>query len=109
MFGFIKSAVGKVAEVVRETTIEAVSNVNEFASKHKSVAKTFAILAIFGVAMVCSAEDIPVTLPDTGLNVAGFITAAITGLAAIVAVALGGYVAFLLVKKAMRWIGKALN
>ena len=50
-----------------------------------------------------------VTIPDTSVDVAGFITAGITAMGVIVLAAIGGYVAFLLVKKALKWIGKALG
>ena len=50
------------------------------------------------------AEDAAVTLPDTGVNVAGLAQAAITGLGAVVAVVVAGTVAFYLVRISLRWI-----
>lgn len=50
------------------------------------------------------AEGEAVTLPTTGVDVAGYVTATITALGAIVAVCLGGYVAFKLVKMGMAWL-----
>ncbi len=50
------------------------------------------------------AEDQAVTLPDTGVNVAGLASAAITSLGAIVAVVVAGTVAFYLVRIGLRWI-----
>lgn len=49
-----------------------------------------------------------VTLP-TGVDVSTAITQAVTVLGGIVAVAIAGYCGFLLVRKAFRWIGKALG
>lgn len=51
-------------------------------------------------------ESNAVTLPETGVNVAEFATTAISSLGAVVAVAVGGYVAFLLVRKGLSWIRK---
>ena len=52
------------------------------------------------------AEEDAVTLPETGLNVAGYANTAISSLGAVAAVAIGGYVAFLLVRKGLSWIRK---
>lgn len=49
------------------------------------------------------------TLPDTGTDIAAFITVAITGIGAIVAVVVGGYFAFLLIRKGMKWGKTALG
>lgn len=45
-----------------------------------------------------------VTLPETGIDIPGWITVIIAALGAIVAVSMGGYCAFLLVRKAMGWV-----
>jgi len=50
-----------------------------------------------------------VTLPNIGVDVSDYVTAGITALGAVVAVAVGGYAAFLIVRKALKWIGKALS
>lgn len=50
-----------------------------------------------------------VTIPDAGVSVDAFITAAITAMGAVVAVAVGGYFAFLIVKMALRWGRQALR
>ncbi len=47
-----------------------------------------------------------VTIPDTGIDVGGYITAGITALGAVAAVAVGGYFAFLVVRRALRWGNK---
>jgi len=71
--------------------------------------KVAAFLLAFAIFAVAHAEDpVAVTLPDTGVDVGAYITLAIAALGGVVAVAIGGYAAFLLVKKAMKWIGRAL-
>ena len=45
-----------------------------------------------------------VTLPNTGVDVSGYATAAITALGAIVAVVIGGVVAFMLVRAGVKWV-----
>lgn len=65
-------------------------------------------LSLLTVAAVASAAD-PVTIPTTGCDIGGFITAGITAVAAVVAVAVGGYFAFLIVKKGIRWASKAMG
>lgn len=76
--------------------------------KGKVACGTFAALAFLASLQVASAAD-PVTLPDTGVDVAGYVTALITALGVVVAAVLGGYAAFLLIKKAMRWLSRALG
>jgi hypothetical protein len=46
---------------------------------------------------------------EIGVDVPGYIGLGIEGLAAIAAVAIGGYFAFLLVKKALSWGRRALS
>ena len=65
-------------------------------SKFAAVAAALAPVAIF-------AED-PITLPQTGVDIAGYATAAITALGAIVAVVVGGIIAYQLVRAGIRWI-----
>jgi hypothetical protein len=50
-----------------------------------------------------------VTLPVTGVDVDDFITVGITALGVVVLSAVGGYVAFLVIKKALGWLGRALG
>lgn len=64
-------------------------------------------LALMGSILGVSAfaqEQQAVTLPDTGVDVAGYATAAITSLGAVVAVVVGGTVAFILIRAGIRWI-----
>lgn len=46
----------------------------------------------------------PVTLPSTGVDVGSYASAAITSLGAVVAVCVGGVVAFMLVRAGIRWV-----
>jgi hypothetical protein len=48
-------------------------------------------------------------LPDTGVTVETLITKGITAMGAGVAVAVGGYIAFKIVKKALGWVGRGLG
>jgi uncharacterized membrane protein len=72
--------------------------------KNLSLALALTALAVGGIS---AAES--VTIPDTGLDIGEYITAAITTVAGVFAVVVGGYFAFLIVKKAMRWAGRALG
>lgn len=49
------------------------------------------------------------TIPDAGVDVSGYITAAITALGGIVGVAVGGYFAFLGIRAAIKWARTALR
>lgn len=69
--------------------------------------KLFAILALAAVSATAPAAE--VVIPNTGLDIGGYITAGITAVAAVVAIAVGGYFAFLVIKKGIRWAGKALG
>ena len=46
-----------------------------------------------------------VTLPDPGVDVADYVTLAIAALGVTVAAVVGGYIAFLIIRKGMRWAG----
>jgi hypothetical protein len=67
-----------------------------------------AALAAVCSCLVSQAFATAPTLPTTGVDVDGFITATITALGTVVAVAVGGYFAFLLIKKGLMWGRKAL-
>lgn len=51
----------------------------------------------------------PANIPDIGVNVAEFVGTGISTLGAVAAVAVGGYAAFLIVKRGLRWMGWALR
>lgn len=59
--------------------------------------------------LTCSAFAEAVALPTTGVNVGDYLTAGITAVAAVIGIAVGGYIAFMVVKKALRWAGKAMG
>ena len=48
--------------------------------------------------------DESVSLPSTGVDVGAYATAAITSLGGVVAVCVGGVVAFMLVRAGIRWV-----
>ena len=50
-----------------------------------------------------------ITVPDIGVDTASAVSASITALGGVVAVAVGGYAAFLVVRKGLRWLGTALR
>ena len=50
-----------------------------------------------------------VSVPDIGVDVGGLVTNGITALGAVVAVAVGGYAAFLIVKQGLMWLRTALR
>ncbi len=72
--------------------------------------KKFRNLALAGIAMVgagaSSAFASGASIPDTGIDVGAYITAGITSLGSVAAVAVGGYFAFLVVKRALKWGNK---
>lgn len=65
-----------------------------------------AIVACAALGASCMARADTVTLPDTGANISGLVTAGIQAIGAIVAVIVGGYFAFLVIKLAMKWARK---
>jgi len=71
----------------------------------KCIAKVrnLALLTLAVVSLAAGEVFAGVTIPDAGVEVAGYITAAITALGSVVAVAVGGFFAFLIVRKALRW------
>lgn len=69
----------------------------------------FAHVAAVLVAGTASAFAADVTIPTTGLDIGAYITAGITAMAAVAAVAVGGYFAFLIIRKGIRWAGKAMG
>ena len=68
--------------------------------KTKLAAASFAVGSFFGA----SAFATGVTLPDSGVDVAEYATAAISSLGAVVAVCVGGVVCFMIVKWGIRWV-----
>lgn len=69
-----------------------------------SAARKYVTLAACILATVAGgAHASTVTLPDTGANISGLVTAGITAIGAIVALIVGGYFAFLVIRLAMKW------
>jgi hypothetical protein len=67
----------------------------------RAASPLLAVALVIGLATQSFATG--VTLPETGVDVAGAITALITAVGAVVSVAVLGYFAFLLVRKGMAW------
>lgn len=71
-------------------------------------------LSAFVLACLASAAAFAegVTLPTVlgaGVGVEDYVTASITALGGVIAVCVGGYFAFLLVRKGIRWAGRMLG
>ena len=64
---------------------------------------TYGALALVAVATMCTQAMAQVTLPTTGVDVEGHIDAVIADLGTVALAAVGGYFAFLLIKKALSW------
>jgi len=94
-----------IVKSIKESFVEAVQRTAEL-GKNKVLA-TIAVALMVGVSSSFATGG--VTLPSTGIDVAEYVTAAITALGVVLAAVVGGYFAFLLIKKAMRWAGKALG
>ena len=54
------------------------------------------------------AEGEPVTIPVIGVSVQDYIQACITLMGTVAGTAVGGYAAFLVVKKALKWLGRSI-
>ncbi len=63
-----------------------------------------AIAAALGMSPLAFCEGNSVTIPDCGVNVAEYATAAITALGGVVAAVALGYVGFLVIRKGLRWL-----
>jgi hypothetical protein len=66
------------------------------------------VFGFLGVAASAWATD-PITLPTTGVDLPGLITAAITAMGGIVSVVVGGFFAFLVIRKGLTWARGALR
>ena len=63
-----------------------------------------AVIAGALTAPLAFCEGNSVTIPDCGVNVAEYATAAITALGGVVAAVALGYVGFLVIRKGLRWL-----
>lgn len=86
------------------------SLIRKIANKAKDMVSTAnaKIMVATGAALIgasVSAQEAgTVTLPTTGVDVAGYASAGITQLGTIVAVCIGGVVAFMIVKWGVKWV-----
>ena len=64
---------------------------------------------VLSLVVLASAANAAVTIPDTGLDISGYVTAGIVAIGGVVATCVGGYFAFLVIKRGIRWAGKALG
>ena len=62
-----------------------------------------------GLALAGVSGSALASLPDTGVEVSSLITTGITAMGAVAAVAVGGFIAFKIVKKGLSWVGRALG
>jgi hypothetical protein len=74
---------------------------------HSTLGRLSSALALVVTATVTSSAA--VTIPDSGVDMPGYVTAAILAIGGVMAAVVGGYFAFLLIKKGMSWAGKALG
>lgn len=89
MFGKVKKFFSKVSSGIKKTAV------------------TCCVLA--ATVMLASTASAEVTLPATGVDIGEYITAGITALGGVVAVAIGGYIAFLLVGRGLAWAKTAFR
>ena len=66
--------------------------------------KTLAVMALCLAAVSSFAAEGAVTLPETGVDVASYATAAITAIGAVCGVVVAGVIAFIVVRKGIKWI-----
>ncbi len=87
-------------------TVNASQNQTTFSKASAYVKGLLLTAAALAFGLFNGVAAAAVTIPDTGVDMDEWVTAAITGLGAIVAVVIGGYFAFKLIKIALRWVGK---
>lgn len=67
------------------------------------------ILPVLALGLMIPSASAQITLPDPGVDVAGHVTAAITAMGGILLVVVGGFFAFLLIRKGISWARRALG
>jgi len=72
----------------------------------RALTPVFALVAVLGFAEAASAT---VTLPSTGIAMEEYVAAGILALGATAAAAIGGYVAYAIVIRSVRWLGVAMG
>lgn len=54
-------------------------------------------------------ESQAVTIPETGVDISGYVSTAITSIGGVIAVCVGGFFAFLLIKKGVKFASSMLR
>lgn len=67
------------------------------------------VFAVVAVLSFTSGAFATVTLPDTGIEMEEYVAAGILALGATAAAAIGGYVAYAIVIRSVRWLGVAMG
>lgn len=83
-----------------------------FVEKVGNVGKSTAIIGLTAATAVSAMAETTtgtMTLPDTGVDVPELVKLAVTAMGGVVLAVATGFVAFLLVKKGLRWIGRCLG
>lgn len=83
-----------------------------FAEKVGNVGKSTAIIGLTAATAVSAMAETPssaMTLPETGVDVPELVKLAVTSMGGVVLAVSTGYVAFLLVRKGLKWIGRCLG
>ena len=68
--------------------------------------KKFVLGALALAPLASFAEGVTITPP---VDISNYITAGVTALGTVVAAAVAGYCGFLVIRKGIRWIGRALS
>lgn len=68
---------------------------------------TLAVVTVVAASPTFAAGE--VTIPVIGVSVQDYISAGITLMGTVAGTAVGGYAAFLVVRKGLRWLGRALG
>lgn len=67
------------------------------------------VFAVVAVLSFCNGAFATVTLPTTGIAMEEYVAAGILALGATAAAAIGGYVAYAIVIRSVRWLGVAMG
>ena len=96
-----KARAAMMFQIVVAFVLAAVASLSQ--AKLARVAGLFAFLAFIAMSQMASAQ---VTLPDTGVDISEYVTAAATVLGAAVATVIGVFFAYRIIKITLRWTGK---
>lgn len=67
------------------------------------------VLSLLVFALLASSAAAQVVIPDIGVDVGGFVTSAITVIGGIIAIAIGGAFAFMIVRKGFSWASSLMS